>query len=173
MQATLYSKSPYSAIMQGMRRVLLFLILPPCVILLRADVAFWNVSFRDKLDDALSLMWSGKIDQGIRAVRLLAEKGDVRAQLFLGQAYAHANAIIKQPDYPEAMKWFKRASQEGSGEGSAAIAELYEQGFGVTKSSEVAKPWWELAAKQGYDQQELDVQCFTRTPNPERLVCEP
>ena len=71
------------------------------------------------------------------------------------------------------MKWFKRAASQGSGEGSAAIAELYEQGLGVTKSSEEAKTWWELAAEQGYDQQELDVRCFTRTSDAGSLTCEP
>jgi Sel1 repeat len=145
-----------------MRRILLFLLLLS-VMPLQAD----------ELDDALRLLWSGKVDQGMSALRLLAERGNVKAQLFLGHAYARANPTVKQVDYSEAMKWFKRASSQGSGEGSAAIAELYEQGFGVTKSSEEAKTWWELAAKQGYDQQELDVRCFTRTPDAGSLTCEP
>jgi hypothetical protein len=127
----------------------------------------------DELDDAVRLLWSGKIDQGMSALRLLAEKGNVKAQLFLGRAYAHENPTVEHVDYSEAMKWFKRASGQGSGEGSAAIAELYEQGLGVTRSSEEAKAWWELAAKQGYDQQELDVRCFTRTPDAGSLICEP
>lgn len=146
-----------------MRRILLFLLLSLSVVPVRAD----------KLDDALGLLWSGKTEQGMSAVQSLAEGGDVRAQLFLGHAYAHENAFVKHPNYREAMKWFKRASSQGSGEGSAAVAELYEQGFGVPKSSAEAKSWWELAAKQGYDQQELNVQCFTRTPNTEKLACEP
>jgi Sel1 repeat len=127
----------------------------------------------DGLDDAVRLLSSGKIDQGMRALRSMAEKGNVKAQLFLGHAYANENPIVKPVDYSEAMKWFKRASSQGSGEGSAAVAELYEQGLGVTKSSEEAKAWWELAAKQGYDQQELDVRCLTRTPDAGSLTCEP
>jgi TPR repeat protein len=107
------------------------------------------------------------------ALRLLAEKGNVKAELFLGHAYAHENPTVKHVDYSEAFKWFKTASSQGSGEGSAAIAELYEQGLGVAKSSEEAKAWWELAAKQGYDQQKIDVRCFTRTPDAGSLTCEP
>lgn len=127
----------------------------------------------DELDDAVRLLWSGKTDQGLSAIRSMAEKSNVKAQLFLGHGYAQESAIARQADYSEAMKWFKRASTQGSGEGSAAVAELFEQGFGVTKSSEEAKAWWELAAKQGYDQQELDVRCFTRTADTERLTCKP
>jgi Sel1 repeat len=146
-----------------MRRILVFLLLSLSVMPQQAD----------ELDDAVRLLWSGKIDQGMSAVRALAEKGNVKAQLFLGHGYAHENPIVERVDYSEAMKWFKRASSQGSGEGSAAIAELYEEGLGVTKSSEEAKAWWELAAKQGYDQQELDVRCFTRKLDAGSLTCEP
>jgi hypothetical protein len=57
-------------------------------------------------------------------------------------------------------------------EGSAGIAELYEQGHGVPKFTAEAKVWWDLEALQGYDQQELDVHCFVRKPNAGRLTCD-
>jgi Sel1 repeat len=147
----------------AVRHALLFLLLILSAMPVRAD----------KLKDALGLLWSGKIEQGLKAVRSLAEQGDVQAQLFLGRSYSHENSIEKHPDYQESMKWFKRASGQGSGEASAGIAELYEQGHGVPKSSKEAMVWWNLAAKQGYDQQELDVRCFTRTPRTGRLTCNP
>jgi uncharacterized protein len=142
---------------------LMFLLLSLTVMPLRGD----------QLEDALGLLWSGKIEQGMAAVRSMAEKGDVRAQLFLGHAYDHENPIIKHPDYQEALKWYKKASSQGSGEGSAGIAELYEQGHGVHKSAGGAKVWWDLAAKQRYDQQELDVRCFVREPTAGALTCKP
>jgi Sel1 repeat len=152
-----------SATLCRMSRVLSFVLLLLTVVPLRAD----------KLEDALSLLWAGKIEQGMTDVRALAEKGDVCAQLFLGHAYANKNSIVRHPDYQEAMKWFKRASSQFSGEGSAGIAELYEQGHGVPKSSVEAKAWWDLAAKQGYDQQELDLHCFVRKSGRGRLTCTP
>ena len=145
-----------------MRCGLLFLLLSLIVAPLRAD----------KLEDALRLLWAGKIEQGMTEVRTLAETGDERAQLFLGHAYANENSIVRHPDYQEAMKWLKRASSQGSGEGSAGIAELYEQGHGVPKSPVEAKVWWDLAAKQGYDQQELDLHCFVRESGRGRLSCQ-
>ena len=142
---------------------MLFLLLTLSAMPLRAD----------KLDDALGLLWSGKVEQGMNAVRSLAENGDVRAQLFLGRTYAHENSLVRHPDYDQAMKWFTMASRQGSGEASAGIAELYEQGLGVPKSSKEAEVWWELAAKQGYDQQELEVRCFIRSPRAGPLTCKP
>ena len=146
-----------------MSRALPFLLLLLIVVPLQAD----------KLEDALSLLWAGKIEQGMTELRVLGDKGDVRAQLFLGHAYANQNSLVKHPDYQEALKWFRRASSQGSGEGSAGIAELYEQGHGAPKSSTEAKVWWDLAAKQGYDQQELNLHCFVRKPHAGRLACEP
>lgn len=147
----------------SLRTVLLFLILLFTTIPLRAA----------DVERAMGLLWSGKIKQGMAELQMLAGKGDVRAQLFMGHAYSHENSIVQHPDYQQAMKWFKQASSQGSGEGSAGVAELFEQGHGVPKSPEKAKVWWDLAAKQGYDQQELAVQCFVRTPEPAGLECKP
>jgi hypothetical protein len=121
----------------------------------------------------MRLLGTGKIDQFMTALRAIAEKGNVKAQIILGHAYDHENVIVKQVDYSEAMKWYKRASAQNSGEGSVGVAELYEKGLGVPKSPEEARVWWELAAKQGYDQQDLDVRCFTRVPSDEPLTCTP
>lgn len=158
-----FLKLPDSATICTMRRLLLIVVFSLSAMPLQAD----------KLDDALGLLWSGKIAQGMVALRSLAKQGDVRAQLFLGHAYNHDNSIVEHADYQQAMKWFREASKQGSGEASAGIAELYEQGLGVPKSSVEAEVWWELAAKQGYDQQELDLHCFTRTPQSGSLTCEP
>src|SRR5574340_822959 len=107
-----------------MCNAMLYLLLSLHVVPLRAD----------KLEDALSLLWAGKVDQGMTELRRLAEHGNVKAQLFLGHAYAQENSIVKHPEYLKAIKWFKRASSLGSGEGSAGIAELYEKGHGVPES---------------------------------------
>ena len=147
----------------SVRHGLLFLLLSLTVMPLRAD----------QLEDAIRLLGTGKIEQGMTELRSLAEHGNLKAQLFLGHAYDHENSIIKHPDYRVALKWYKEASNQGSGEGSASIAELYEQGHGVPKSPGKAKVWWDLAAKQGYDQQELTVRCFVRKPSPIRVACKP
>lgn len=125
-----------------------------------------------EVERAMALLANGEYDQFIAALRSSAEMGNVKAQVLLGHTYEHENVAIKKADYSEAMKWFRRASGMGSGEASAAIAELYEQGLGVPKSEPEAAAWWELATKQGYDQQELDVRCFVRILDRSGLTCE-
>jgi hypothetical protein len=127
----------------------------------------------DKLEDAMRLLWSGDASRGVAALKQLAGRGNVQAQLFLGHAYSHSNPVIKDPDYAEALKWFSRASLKGSGEASAAVAGMYEDGAGVSKSARKAAEWWGLAVKQGWDQQELEVRCLILKPGTNSLACEP
>lgn len=103
----------------------------------------------------------------------LAEAGNVDAALLLGRAYSHPNAVVKDTDYQRAMKWLSVASDKGSGEATALIAEMYEQGHGVPKSAADAMVWWNRAASQGWDQQEVDLRCFVLTKADESLTCEP
>jgi hypothetical protein len=42
----------------------------------------------------------------------------------------------------------------------------------VPKSSAEANVWWDLAAKQSYDLQELDLHCFVRKSDRGRLTCK-
>lgn len=126
-----------------------------------------------EVEDAVGLLATGKVVEGMDALRSLAEKGNVEAQITLGDIYSQETRIVTQVNYSEAMKWYRLASSQGSGEGSSRVAELYEKGLGIPRSTEQAKVWWNLAAKQGYDQQELDVRCFTRTVNAESLSCRP
>jgi hypothetical protein len=130
----------------------------------------------DELRDAMMLLAGGDARAGIAALQRLGEKGNLRAQIWLGGIYQHPVPAIKdavpEADYPESMKWFLRASAQGSGQASAEVGEMYESGLGVAKSAEKAAEWFDLAAKQGWDQQELAVACFVRAPGEQRLVCE-
>jgi hypothetical protein len=53
----------------------------------------------------------------------------------------------------------------------AIFGEMYEGGLGVPKSDQKAMEWFDLAAKQGWDQQQLEVACFMRTPSPQSISC--
>lgn len=143
------------------------------VLLAMALIVFALTLYADEFERAMSLLLSGQREQGISQIRALAEAGDVKAELFLGRMNTHPNALTQTPDPKEAMKWLSMASAQGSGEASAEIAELYEQGLGLPKYSSEANKWWELAAQHGWDQQELDLRCFTRINGPEPLTCEP
>ena len=124
-----------------------------------AVMIFGVVGKADEVETALRLFYTGKIDEGITALRTAAEKDHVPAQLLLGKVYG-GNSKIHKEDYAEATKWYRRASALGSGEASALVAELYESGLGVATSAEEARKWWEIAASQGWDQQQMTVQCL-------------
>lgn len=127
----------------------------------------------DDFANAMRLIASGKTAEGMAAMEQLAEAGNVDAALLLGRAYSHPNATVKEPDYQRAMKWLSVASDKGSGEATALIAEMYEQGHGVPKSATDAMVWSDRAASQGWDQQEVDLRCFVLTKADEPLTCKP
>ncbi len=130
----------------------------------------------DELVDAMRRLGGGDASAGIAALQRLGESGNVQAQLILGGLYQHPRPttkdVIPEPNFGEAMKWFLRASLQGSGQASAAIAEMYESGSGIPASPEKASAWWATAAKQGWDQQQLEVQCVVRKPNDSPLACD-
>jgi hypothetical protein len=103
-----------------------------------------------------------------------AKKATRRRRYYLGGLYQHPSPATRDviPNYPESMKWFLRASVQGSGQASAALGEMYDSGLGVAESGEKAAEWFDLAAKQGWDQQELALYCFVRVPGEQKLVCD-
>lgn len=125
----------------------------------------------DEFDDVIRLLWTGQTETAITGFRALGQRGDVRAQLFLGRIYSGSR--IHAADYDEAIKWFRIASAQGSGEASAAIADLYYQGQGVPRDEKEAAKWYEEAASQGWDQQELQLTALRWNPVPEGpLQCQ-
>ncbi|MGR8929897.1 MAG: caspase family protein [Gammaproteobacteria bacterium] len=61
-----------------------------------------------------------------------ADEGDKVAQTYLGEIYARAwNGT--PPDFDEAVKWFKKAAEQGYSRAQKNLGLLYEQGLGVLK----------------------------------------
>jgi TPR repeat protein len=58
-----------------------------------------------------------------------ANMGDTQAQNNLGYMYEHGK-FVKQ-DYQEAVKWYSKASEQGSGVGKRNLGLLYYHGLGV------------------------------------------
>ncbi len=92
----------------------------------------------DDFENALAI-WAGQIDKAMAILRLTGSSGSLRAQLFLGRVLQSPprmrdNARMFKPDVQEALKWFRIASEQGSGEASAAIADLCD---GATVSLQI------------------------------------
>ena len=60
-----------------------------------------------------------------------AEKGDAKAQVYVGEIYEKGLGIA--PDYAQAAAWYEKAAKQGDSQGLNHSAYLYEQGLGVPK----------------------------------------
>jgi TPR repeat protein len=53
-------------------------------------------------------------------------------------------------DYAEAVKWFRKAADQGDAKAQLNLGFAYNTGQGVPQSSAEAVKWYRLAADQGY-----------------------
>ncbi len=95
-----------------------------------------------------------------------AERGNAKAQSFLGELYANGTYVelnvdeaVKwfindgsdQPDYTEAVKWFLMAAEQGHIDSQYVLGVCYYHGKGVVADTEEAIKWYKKAADQGDD----------------------
>jgi TPR repeat protein len=93
-------------------------------------------------------------DKTFEEVKIQAEKGNAKAQFYLGLVYASGGYIayastnrVKQ-DYAEAMKWYRKAADQNDADAQNNLAVMYEKGQGVTQSYAEAVKWYHKAAEQ-------------------------
>jgi hypothetical protein len=85
-----------------------------------------------------------------------AERGDVTAQLELGDIYLLGrDGISKDP--AKATLWFMQAADSGDSRGQYRLGTLYAKGEGVSKDPEASFGWFMKSATQGYANAELRV----------------
>jgi TPR repeat protein len=98
--------------------------------------------------------------------RKLAEDGDPVAQCDLGRIYENAvaapagryqvrstNEVIVPDgpgDYEEAVRWYRKAADQGHAVGQWCLGIAYENGDGVIKDPAEAARWYLKAAEQGH-----------------------
>lgn len=98
----------------------------------------------------LTAFGSGAEAQSIdefNSLRGRAERGDIRAQFLLGEALADGRLVAK--NYPEALKWYRKAAEEGHVEAQSKVAILYTGVEGIPKNLAEALKWFARAAEQG------------------------
>jgi len=85
---------------------------------------------------------------GMVIMREAAEKGDVKAQNMVANAYFHGTGLPKNPQ--EAVRWWRKAADQGSGEAYSLLGTMSYLGNGVPKDSSEAVRWWTKGAEK-YD----------------------
>jgi TonB family protein len=98
--------------------------------------------------------WAGKkayekgdYEAALREWRPAADKGDPRAQYWLGVLYDEGQGLPK--DTGEAAKWYRRAADQGIGDAQNRLGYFYDKGEGVDRDRVQAHAWYELAILHG------------------------
>lgn len=86
--------------------------------------------------------------RAIMLLRPLAEKGDARAMVLLGNMYAEGYGVEK--DLTEAFFLYRGAAERNNPDGILATATLYQTGSGVPVNTRLAIMWFERGAKMGH-----------------------
>ena len=82
--------------------------------------------------------------------RKKAEAGDAKFQAMIGECYADGdrdNGI--SVDYAEAVKWYRKAADQGLAKAQFNLGVMYDSGNGVPKDDAKAVEWYRKAADQG------------------------
>lgn len=87
----------------------------------------------------------------IMGLKKAAERGDLEAQMKLGNGYFEGTFIkFTQDPIAEAVKWYQMAAEQGSAEGQVKLGHCYEYGQGVPQNVDTAIEWYKKASKQGF-----------------------
>ena len=108
--------------------------------------------------------------EAVKWYRKAAEQGNAYAQYNLGICYSDGDVVAKHPDpvdvivswglstlgmgsvgkdAAEAVKWFRKAAEQGHSDAQNKLGCCYEEGSGVKKDLAEAAKWYRKAAEQG------------------------
>ncbi|XP_053331436.1 protein sel-1 homolog 1 isoform X2 [Spea bombifrons] len=95
-------------------------------------------------------MGSGMLEEDlIQYYQFLAEKGDVQAQVGLGQLHLHGGRGVEQ-NHQRAFEYFNQAANAGNSHAMAFLGKMYSEGSEtVTQSNETALQYFKKAADMG------------------------
>lgn len=90
----------------------------------------------------------------VKTLLAKASNGDAEAQCKLGVYYVHGNGNDIAQDYTNAVKWFRKAAEQGNPKAQFLLGACYF-GYGVAQDYTNEFNWYRKAAEQGY----ADAQC--------------
>jgi hypothetical protein len=91
-----------------------------------------------------------------------AEMGDANSQCAIGEYYDHGTLGVTQ-NAAEAVKWFRKAAEQGNAEAEDGLGVCYRDGLGLPKDSAVAIKWFRKAAEQGFAEAQVNLgSCYAK-----------
>lgn len=114
-------------------------------------------------------------------IRFSSNEERAWVQTNIGTLYCNALNNTEHFNFTEAMKWFRKAADQGDAEAQYSIGKLYDYGLGVQQNFTKAMQWYLLAANQNhagaqysigmlYDNTEGSIQNFTEAMRWYRLA---
>jgi hypothetical protein len=88
-----------------------------------------------------------KLADDAKVSRAKAEQGDADAEATLAHMYSYGEGVPQ--DFPEALRWYRKAAEQGSANGQEGLAVLYYYGYGASQDYAQALLWSRKAADQG------------------------
>jgi len=87
---------------------------------------------------------SGDYPRAARRIGPAAERGDARAQGYLGFMYQYGRGVPQS--YPLAIYWYRRGAEQGNPVAQHLLGLMYDKGQGVITDHVLAHMWLSLAA---------------------------
>lgn len=87
---------------------------------------------------------SGNFPRAVKNVGPAAERGDPRAQAYLGFMYQYGRGVPQ--NYGLSVYWYRRAAEQGNVVAQHLLGLMYDKGFGLAPDHVLAYMWLSLAA---------------------------
>ena len=94
-------------------------------------------------------------DTSVKKLMKLAEKGDVKAQSELAEAYLKGKGVKRS--FQDAALWLEKVAETGDEQAQYQLAHLYLDGKGMPKSEEKGAEWLAKAAENGNHKAEQEL----------------
>jgi serine/threonine protein kinase len=89
----------------------------------------------------------GDYDGASRIYKSLADAGNARAQVKLGDMYATGHGFV--PNEVTAASWYRKAASQGDGAAQLKLGDMHASGHGVPQNYNQAYIWYSLALRSG------------------------
>jgi TPR repeat protein len=124
----------------------------------------------DSIDDGVDAALSGDYAKAVTLLGAGVERGDARAEFFLGVLYESGSGVPRSPS--EAAKLYRMSADQGLATAQNNLGSLYADGEGVKQDLAEAMRLWLLAADQGLPVAQTNLAAFyaAGTAGPKDLV---
>ena len=90
------------------------------------------------------------------------------AQLVLGLMYANGDSVVK--DQVQAVKWYRKAAEQGMATAQFNLGVMYAKGEGVIKDPIEAHAWWDVASVLGDDDAKKNMSIVEKAMTREQIA---